>query len=329
MSAVAFSFAVLKSLDLFYIAGERQTDGRIVSRDEFLGNSRKLSVVMEYDIAANDIKQCHWEAAYDRLRSIPDELSLAVVLEKAMAGVLDCIWNFRLENIGPYMDKFENVIFFNYKIEQKDKKTAEILRKQREFLENTASDLIEVKKKEELLKNKDVLERLVKLFLIIYFMSENRGDYNRCALLSYRILEVLMQHRLLNFGISPEKGSGKLKKAEIKRKFSEITKRVFKEDWSLPDRRIGLMPGLALACMLANEDEGILGQIQERIKIRNNMWLEHKFSNVNKESAEKLIGSVYEYMKRVLSKRKFKAIVGYSEGFLNNFLKTLDYIDDI
>ena len=188
---------------------------------------------------------------------------------------------------------------------------------------------IEVKKKEELLKNKDVLERLVKLFLIIYFMSENRGDYNRCALLSYRILEVLMQHRLLNFGISPEKGSKKLEEAEIKKNFSRIAKQVFNEEWDLRNGKITLMAGLVLVCVLANEDEGILGQIQERIKTRNNMWLEHKFSNVNKESAEKLIGSVYEYMKRVLSKRKFKAIVGYSEGFLNNFLKTLDYIDDI
>ena len=133
---------------------------------------------------------------------------------------------------------------------------------------------------------------------------EAQGRFDVAALLGYRCLELLSQHRLARYGIlteRPDYGRALHQRPDLNRTYLQVQIDVGRRrPYDLPDRNVGLFVGYMLLAALG--DEIVAGypikQIEDRTEARNKSILTHGYRPITSDDYEPFRTVVDEFVER-------------------------------
>jgi CRISPR-associated protein (TIGR02710 family) len=155
---------------------------------------------------------------------------------------------------------------------------------------------------EEILRDIDKVKTLMFYLYTNAERREHQAKYDTAALMMYRVLELIMQRRLMQYGINPDKPDYKslgVPLDKILERFNKKKSEVFKDErrcFELPSP-VALMDGYLLLSVLNDKVLPNLGHLNNVIRERNKNILAHGFKPITKSDLQSIKGMTDRVMK--------------------------------
>jgi len=156
----------------------------------------------------------------------------------------------------------------------------------------------------ELLKGNDYFESAAVSLVVKAERWLGAGQAGTASVCCYRLLELMVQHRLMKHGIKANDVPKGVRNT-YDEDFRKLHKALLDSEAAVPSR-LGLFHGMMLLHLMKDElvkherDHDYLSGLRRQLDTRNDLWMEHKNATVSSEEGRRFINYVYSWLRRLL-----------------------------